>query len=60
MSWVLCLSAVMSVEIYENYFRIADVDKDGKISGAEAVAFFRHSGLPQPVLAQVNDTRLSC
>ena len=43
----------MSVEVYENYFRIADVDKDGKISGAEAVAFFRHSGLPQPILAQV-------
>ncbi|EOY15307.1 Calcium ion binding protein, putative isoform 1 [Theobroma cacao] len=38
---------------FEVYFRRADLDGDGRISGAEAVAFFQGSGLPKPVLAQI-------
>ena len=39
---------------FDAYFRAADLDRDGRISGQEAVAFFKGSGLPQPVLAQVS------
>lgn len=38
---------------FEAYFRRADLDQDGRISGVEAVAFLKGSNLPQPVLAQV-------
>lgn len=38
---------------FEAYFRRADLDGDGQISGAEAVAFFQGSNLPKQVLAQV-------
>nr|CAB3471517.1 unnamed protein product [Digitaria exilis] len=38
---------------FDSYFRAADLDRDGRISGQEAVAFFKGSGLPQPVLAQI-------
>ncbi|KAL5223561.1 hypothetical protein ABZP36_010200 [Zizania latifolia] len=38
---------------FDAYFRAADLDHDGRISGQEAVAFFKASGLPQPVLAQI-------
>ncbi|KAG0451556.1 hypothetical protein HPP92_026167 [Vanilla planifolia] len=30
-----------NMEAYESYFRRADLDQDGRISGSEAVAFFR-------------------
>lgn len=40
-------------EQFEAYFRRADLDGDGRISGAEAVAFFQGSGLPKHVLAQI-------
>lgn len=39
----------------EQWFRIADEDKDGKIGGAEAVRFFMRSGLPKDVLGQVRE-----
>ncbi|KAI8469930.1 MAG: hypothetical protein J3K34DRAFT_521730 [Monoraphidium minutum] len=39
----------------EQWFRIADEDKDGKISGGEAVRFFMRSGLPKDVLGQIWD-----
>lgn len=42
-----------NVDLFDAYFRRADLDRDGRISGAEAVAFFQASGLPKPVLAQV-------
>jgi hypothetical protein len=42
-----------SMETFENFFRKADLNQDGKISGSEAVAFFQGFGLPQQVLAQV-------
>lgn len=38
---------------FDAFFRRADLDHDGKISGTEAVAFFQGSNLPKPVLAQV-------
>ncbi|XP_021827512.1 actin cytoskeleton-regulatory complex protein pan1 [Prunus avium] len=37
----------------EAYFKRADLDGDGRISGAEAVAFFQGSNLPKQVLAQI-------
>ena len=42
-----------NVDLFDVYFRRADLDRDGRISGAEAVAFFQGSGLPKQVLAQV-------
>lgn len=42
-----------NMDQFEAYFRRADLDQDGRISGAEAVAFFQGSNLPKPVLAQV-------
>ncbi|PHT90978.1 hypothetical protein T459_06091 [Capsicum annuum] len=42
-----------NMDQFEAYFRRADVDQDGRISGAEAVAFFQGSNLPKPVLAQI-------
>ncbi|KAI3808279.1 hypothetical protein L1987_24228 [Smallanthus sonchifolius] len=38
---------------FDAFFRRADLDLDGRISGAEAVAFFQGSNLPMPVLAQI-------
>ncbi|KAI3459948.1 hypothetical protein Pfo_016611 [Paulownia fortunei] len=43
----------VNMEQFEAYFQRADLDRDGRISGAEAVAFFRGSNLPQQVLAQI-------
>jgi len=41
--------------IFEQFFQVADTDRDGRISGAEAVSFFEGSGLPQPTLALVEE-----
>ncbi|GAB2243533.1 hypothetical protein Droror1_Dr00023661 [Drosera rotundifolia] len=38
---------------FDLYFKRADLDHDGRISGAEAVSFFQGSGLPKQVLAQI-------
>ncbi|KAK4752700.1 hypothetical protein SAY87_021498 [Trapa incisa] len=38
---------------FEAFFKRADLDGDGRISGAEAVAFFQGSNLPKQVLAQI-------
>ena len=42
-----------NMDQFEAYFKRADLDGDGRISGAEAVGFFQGSGLPKQVLAQV-------
>lgn len=42
-----------NAEVFDSYFRRADLDKDGRISGQEAVGFFQASGLPQMTLAKV-------
>ncbi|CAN6544817.1 unnamed protein product [Malus baccata var. baccata] len=43
-----------NVDLFDAYFRRADLDPDGRISGNEAVAFFQGSGLPKLVLAQMH------
>ncbi|XP_048426721.1 uncharacterized protein LOC103928117 isoform X2 [Pyrus x bretschneideri] len=48
-----------NVDLFDAYFGRADLDRDGRISGNEAVAFFQGSGLPKQVLAQDNDSMLS-
>ncbi|GAB4853014.1 hypothetical protein Ancab_017203 [Ancistrocladus abbreviatus] len=45
--------AAANVDLFDEYFRRADLDRDGRISGAEAVAFLKGSNLPQQVLAQI-------
>eukprot|EP00879_Flechtneria_rotunda_P018144 GHRR01019030.1.p1 GENE.GHRR01019030.1~~GHRR01019030.1.p1 ORF type:complete len:320 (+),score=69.79 GHRR01019030.1:263-1222(+) len=37
----------------QDWFRLADEDRDGGVGGAEAVKFFTRSGLPQDVLWQI-------
>ncbi|GKC24149.1 NB-ARC domains-containing protein [Tanacetum coccineum] len=44
---------------FEEYFRRADLDKDGRISGAEAIAFFQASNLPKPTLAKNYNVKFS-
>ncbi|XP_062216899.1 uncharacterized protein LOC133916996 [Phragmites australis] len=41
------------MEAFEAYFRRADLNQDGRISGQEAVSFFQGANLQQQVLAQV-------
>ncbi|KAH9608374.1 hypothetical protein KSS87_012601 [Heliosperma pusillum] len=40
-------------DLFDAYFRRADLDGDGKISGIEAVAFFQGANLSKQVLAQI-------
>ena len=42
-----------NAEVFDSFFRRADVDRDGLISGGEAVGFFQGCGLPQATLAKV-------
>ncbi|KAL6959808.1 hypothetical protein U1Q18_039960 [Sarracenia purpurea var. burkii] len=42
-----------NMDLFDAYFRRADVDQDGRISGFEAVSFFQGSNLPKQVLAQI-------
>lgn len=42
-----------NAEVFDSFFRRADLDRDGRISGGEAVGFFQGSGLPQATLAKV-------
>ncbi|AAF80620.1 F2D10.25 [Arabidopsis thaliana] len=42
-----------NMDQFEAYFKRADLDGDGRISGAEAVGFFQGSGLSKQVLAQI-------
>ncbi|KAL6507602.1 hypothetical protein OROGR_023797 [Orobanche gracilis] len=42
-----------NIDQFETYFQRADVDRDGRISGNEAVAFLHASNLPRQVLAQI-------
>ncbi|KAL5706109.1 hypothetical protein ACHQM5_024317 [Ranunculus cassubicifolius] len=44
-----------TTDLFDLYFRRADLNQDGKISGAEAVAFFQGASLPKQVLAQIWD-----
>ncbi|XP_050145878.1 uncharacterized protein LOC126621407 isoform X1 [Malus sylvestris] len=42
------------VDLFDAYLRRADLDRDGRISGNEVVAFFQGSGLPKQVNAQID------
>ncbi|KAF3779520.1 EH domain-containing protein 2 [Nymphaea thermarum] len=42
-----------NMDLFDLYFRRADLDQDGRISGNEAVAFFQGSNLPKHILAQI-------
>ena len=44
----------MSNVLFEQWFRLADEDRDGMIGGMEAVKFFQRSGLPQNLLGEVD------
>ncbi|XP_052197992.1 uncharacterized protein LOC127804928 [Diospyros lotus] len=46
-------SQSQNVDLFDAYFRRADLDRDGRISGPEAVAFLQGSNLPKQVLAQI-------
>jgi hypothetical protein len=39
------MAAMANAEVFGSYFRRADLDKDGRISGQEAVGFFPSSEL---------------
>ncbi|KAF5747243.1 epidermal growth factor receptor substrate 15-like 1 isoform X1 [Tripterygium wilfordii] len=45
--------AGQNMDQFEVFFKRADLDGDGKISGQEAVAFFQGSGLSKQVLSQI-------
>ncbi|KAM0040273.1 putative EF-hand domain-containing protein [Helianthus debilis subsp. tardiflorus] len=47
-----CVEMAVNTDKFELYFKRADVDQDGRVSGSEAVSFFQASGLSKPVLAQ--------
>jgi len=40
-------------DLFDAWFRFADADRDNVIGGADAVAFFSRSGLPQETLFKV-------
>ncbi|KAA8547599.1 hypothetical protein F0562_004028 [Nyssa sinensis] len=42
-----------NMDLFDAYFRRADLDQDGRITGSEAVAFFQGFNLPKQVLAQI-------
>ncbi|XP_048421935.1 EH domain-containing protein 1-like isoform X2 [Pyrus x bretschneideri] len=43
-----------NLDLFDAYFRRADLDRDGQISGNEAVAFFQGSGLPKQTWAHAD------
>jgi hypothetical protein len=43
----------MADALYNSWFDLADVDRDGVLSGQEAVHFFLRSDLPQQTLKRV-------
>lgn len=45
--------ASADIDLFDNWFRVADKDRDGVVSGGEAVEFFQRSKLPQSTLFQV-------
>jgi epidermal growth factor receptor substrate 15 len=47
------MASAPNVDLLDTYFRRADLDRNGRISGAEAVGFFQGSDLHKQVLAQV-------
>ncbi len=46
------VAAAMDADLFNAWFQVADQDRDGLISGGEAVTFFQRSGLSQDTLFQ--------
>ena len=46
------------IDLFDNWFRIADRDRDGVVSGGEAVEFFQRSNLGQETLFQVSHSSI--
>ena len=42
------------IDLFDSWYRIADVDKDGKVGGNEAVPFLQRSGLSKDALFKVS------
>eukprot|EP00878_Enallax_costatus_P010310 GHUV01010760.1.p1 GENE.GHUV01010760.1~~GHUV01010760.1.p1 ORF type:complete len:203 (+),score=19.42 GHUV01010760.1:417-1025(+) len=49
------MSAIANASTYDRWFKIADGDQDGRVTGQDAVTFFQRSQLPKEVLAKVWD-----
>lgn len=45
--------SVANYELYKQWFQVADIDKDGRLTGPDAVTFFERSGLPRELLSKV-------
>ena len=41
------------IDLFDSWYRIADVNKDGKVGGGEAVPFLQRSGLSKDALFKV-------
>ncbi|EFN59109.1 hypothetical protein CHLNCDRAFT_33853 [Chlorella variabilis] len=46
-------SKLVAQELYWRWFQMADTDRDGRLTGADAVRFFERSGLARELLAKV-------
>ncbi|CAG9460608.1 unnamed protein product [Pedinophyceae sp. YPF-701] len=44
---------VSRMEVFTHWFQLADSDRDGRLTGPDAVQFFNRSGLPRHVLSRV-------
>ena len=44
------------IDLFDSWYRIADVNKDGKVGGGEAVPFLQRSGLSKDALFKVSGT----
>ncbi|WIA09631.1 hypothetical protein OEZ85_009020 [Tetradesmus obliquus] len=47
------MSAIANAATYDRWFKVADQDQDGRVTGPDAVTFFKRSGLPKEMLAKV-------
>ncbi|KAK9791341.1 hypothetical protein WJX73_000496 [Symbiochloris irregularis] len=43
----------MDADLFDSWFRLADKDRDNRISGVEAVEFFQRANLPQETLFKI-------
>lgn len=43
----------MDADLFDSWFRLADRDRDGRVSGGEAVDFFQRANLNQDTLFKV-------
>ncbi len=48
------------IDLFDSWYRIADVNKDGKVGGGEAVPFLQRSGLSKDALFKVSGPPCCC